>query len=137
MKSRKVFLRGLDGACGEGGEGICFFWAGVLGRDTGHSSGSGRDFLLSWIVLGGDDVGAGGVGAGVEPEAEDWSFLDLELLLLLLLPEDAVREVLVADGDDVRADFLVGGPELWLAVCPRATRPDGVLSTAPVAEDCL
>ena len=47
MKSRKVFLRGLDKACGEGGEGICFFWAGVLGRDTGHSSGSGRDFLLS------------------------------------------------------------------------------------------
>ena len=57
-------------------------------------------------------------------EAEDRSFLDLELLLLLLLVEDEVPEVLVADGDDVRADFLLGGLELWLAVCPRASRPD-------------
>ena len=89
------------------------------------------------MALGGDGAGAGGAGTGAGPEAEDWSFLDLVLLFLLSLLGDVVREVLVAEGDDVRADFFVGGPELWLAVCPRATRPGGVSSTAPVAEDCL
>ena len=66
---------------------------------------------------------AGGAGAGAGVEAEDKSFLERELLLLLLLEDDEVPEDLVADGDDVRADFLLGGPELWLAVCPRASRP--------------
>ena len=66
---------------------------------------------------------AGGAGGGAGAEAEVKSFLERELLLLLLLEDDELPEDLVADGDDVLADFLLGGPELWLAVCPRASRP--------------
>ena len=65
----------------------------------------------------------GGAEDGAEAEAEVKSFLERELLLLLVLEDDELPEDLVADGDDVLADFLLGGPELWLAVCPRASRP--------------
>ena len=54
--------------------------------------------------------------AGVE------SFLEWELPLLLVLDDEEDPDDLVADGDDVLADFLLGGPELWLAVCLRASR---------------
>ena len=66
-------------------------------------------------------VGGAGDGAGAEVEVE--SFLERELLLLLVLEDEELLEDLVAEGDDFLAVFLLGGPELWLAVCPRASRP--------------
>ena len=122
IKSRKVFFLGFDGVCGDGRAGTSFFSAGVLGRETGTSSGSGRDCRLSWTAFGGVVVAVGGAedgaGAGVGTE----SFLDRVLLLLLVLDDEEEPDDLVADGDDVLADFLLGGPELWLAVCLRASR---------------
>ena len=74
------------------------------------------------MAFGGDVAVAGGAedGAGAEAGAE--SFLDRVLLLLLVLDDEELPDDLVADGDDVLADFLLGGPELWLAACPRASR---------------
>ena len=122
MKSRRVFFLGFDGVCGDGTAGTSFFSAGVLGRETGTSSGTGRDCRLSRTAFGGVVVAVGGAedgaGAGVGTE----SFLDRVLLLLLVLDDEEDPDDLVADGDDVLADFLLGGPELWLAVCLRASR---------------
>ena len=87
--------------------------------------------------LGGDVTGVDEAEGGAGAEAGDEGFLDRELLLLVVLDDGDVLEGLVAEGDDVLADFLWGGPELLLAVCPRASRLVRALSTAPVSGDCL
>ena len=74
------------------------------------------------MAFGGVVVVAGGAEDGAGADVGTESFLDRVLLLLLVLDDEEVPDDLVADGDDVLADFLLGGPELWLAVCLRASR---------------
>ena len=82
------------------------------------------------MVFGGVAGAAGGAedGAGTGVGAE--SFWGRALSFLLDLDEEDFED-LDAEGEDVLADFLLGGPELSPAVCLLASRPVRAWSTAP------
>ena len=81
-------------------------------------------------AAGGADDGAG-TGVGIE---SCWGRV---LSFLLDLDNEEDLDDLDAEGEDVLADFLLGGPELSPAVCLWASRPVRALSTAPGSVDFL
>ena len=89
------------------------------------------------MVFGGVVDAAGGAEDGAGTGVGTESFWGRVLSFLLDLDDEEDLEDLVAEGEDVLADFLLGGPELSPAVCLWASRPVRALSTAPGSEGCL